>query len=55
MLTFEIFEEFYEKDDWTQYTERFENYIGKKRATLLSSCGAIRNLVAPQYPTEKSS
>ena len=55
------------REDWTSYTERLQQYFtanevtdaGKQRAILLSVCGApiyqlIRNLVAPQKPTEKS-
>lgn len=41
-------EEFQENDNWIEYTERLEHYFtaneitdaGKKRAVLLSSCGA---------------
>ena len=60
-------EEFQENDNWIEYAERLEHYFtaneitdnGKKRAVLLSSCGAktyklIRNLVAPGKPTDKS-
>ena len=60
-------EEFQENDNWIEYAERLEDYFtaneitdnGKKRAVLLSSCGAktyklIRNLVAPGKPTDKS-
>ena len=52
-------------DDWNSYTERLDQYFvandvteaGKKRAILLSSCGAgtyevIKNLVAPKKPTD---
>ena len=54
-------------EDWTAYCERLEQYFtandvddaGKKRAILLSGCGAatyqlVRNLVAPDKPTDKS-
>jgi len=57
----------HQKEDWTAYSERLVEYftandVGetvKKRAILLSVVGAstyqlIRNLVAPQKPTEKS-
>ena len=60
-------EEFQENDNWIEYTERLEHYFtaneitdaGKKRAVLLSSCGAktyklIRNLVSPGKPTDKT-
>ena len=62
-------EEYYEKESWTEYTECLEQYMyfaaneitdrGKKRAVLLSVCGAkthklIRNLVNPRKPTNKS-
>ena len=59
--------EFQETDNWIEYTERLEHYFtaneindaGKKRAMLLSSCGAktnkqIRNLVSPGKPTDKT-
>ena len=59
-------EEYDEKDNWIEYTERLEQYFvaneitdnGKKRADLLSVCGAktyklIRNLVNPRKPTDK--
>ena len=54
-------------EDWTAYCERLEQYFlandvadgAKQRAVLLSVCGAgtyqlIRNLVAPDKPTDKS-
>ena len=54
-------------EEWTAYCERLEQYFlandvedaGKQRAILLSVCGAatyrlIRNLVAPDKPTDKS-
>ena len=54
-----------EAEDWDSYMERLENYFvahdvttaPKKRATLLSECGAptykvIRSLVAPEKPNE---
>ena len=54
-------------EDWTTYGERLEQYFevnavteeGKKRAILLSACGAttyrlIRSLVAPTKPGEKA-
>ncbi len=54
-------------EDWTSYTERVEQYFAandvdsatKQRAILLSACGPstyklIRNLVAPDKPTEKT-
>ena len=54
-------------EDWTSYSERLIEYFtandvneaAKKRAILLSVVGAstyqlIRNLVAPQKPTEKA-
>ena len=60
-------EEYDEKESWIEYTERLEQYFvaneitdsGKKRAVLLSVCGAktyklIRNLVNPRKPTDKS-
>ena len=60
-------EEYDEKESWIEYTERLEQYFaaneitdcGKKRAVLLSVCGAktykrIRNLVNPRRPTDKS-
>ena len=53
-------------EDWTSYSERLKEYFtandveaaAKKRAILLSVVGAstyqlIKNLVAPQKPTEK--
>ena len=56
-----------DREDWTSYTERLEQYFtandmkdaGKQRAILLSVCGPksyqlIRNLVAPNKPTEKT-
>ena len=59
-------EEFQENNNWIEYIERLEHYFtanaitdnGKKRAVLLSLCGAktyklIRNLVAPGKPTDK--
>ena len=55
------------REDWTSYSERLMQYFaandveaaGKRRAILLSVCSAstyrlIRNLVAPQKPTDKS-
>ena len=57
------------REDWVSYTERLSQYFiangitedaaEKKRAILLSVCGAatyqlIRNLSAPEKPTEKS-
>ena len=55
------------KESWIEYTECLEQYFvvneitdnGKKRAVLLSVCGAntynlIRNLVNPRKPTDKS-
>ena len=60
-------EEYDEKDTWVEYMECLEQYFvaneitdnGKKRAVLLSVCGAkmyklIRNLVNPRKPTDKS-
>lgn len=59
-------EEFQENDYWREYTERLGHFTaneitdaGKKRAVLLSSCGAktyklIRNLVSPGKPTDKN-
>ena len=60
-------EEFQENDNWIEYTERQEHYftanritdVEKKRAVLLSSCGAktynlISNLVSPGKPTDKN-
>ena len=60
-------EEYDDKESWMEYTERLEQYFaaneitdkGKKRAVLLSVCGAktyklIRNLVNPRKPTDKS-
>ena len=60
-------EDFQENDNWIEYAERLEHCFtaneitdnGKKRAVLLSSCGAktyklTRNLVAPGKPTDKS-
>ena len=60
-------EEYDKKESWIEYTERLEQYFatnkitdsGKKRAVLLSVCGAktyklIRNLVNPRKPTDKS-
>ena len=57
----------HEKEDWTSYTERLEQYFAasdvqnavKQRALLLSSCGAstyqaIRNLTAPNKLTERT-
>ena len=54
-------------EDWKSYIERVEQYFaandvtaaGKKRAILLSACGAsayqlIRNLLSPAKPDEKS-
>ena len=54
-------------EDWASYTERFTEYFtandvksaDKKRAILLSGVGpstyqVIRNLVAPDKPTEKT-
>ena len=59
--------EYNNDDDWLQYVERLEFYFeaqditdgGKKRATLLSVCGAqtyklICDLVAPQKPKDKT-
>ena len=56
-----------DKEDWTSYTERLQQYFtanevtdaAKQRAVLLSICGPatyqlIRNLVAPDKPTSKS-
>ena len=56
-----------EKEDWTFYSERWEQYFAangitaarKQRAILLSSCGApkyqvIRNLTAPNKPTDRT-
>ena len=68
MSTFGKIEEFSpETGDWTQYTERLEQYFianditaaAKKRAILLSVCGPatynlMRSLVAPKKPSEKS-
>ena len=55
------------KEDWKSYTERLLQYFtandivdaGKRRAILLSSCGAatyrlIKDVIAPQTPTEVS-
>ena len=55
------------KENWKCYTERLQQYFmandvvdaQKQRAILLSACGAptyllIRNLAAPQQPTDKS-
>ena len=55
------------QEDWVSYCERLEQYFvandvknaDKQRAILLSVCGAstyqlIRNLVAPNKPTEKT-
>ena len=55
------------KEDWKSYTERLLQYFtandiddaGKRRAILLSSCGAttyrlIKDVIAPQAPTEVS-
>ena len=60
-------EEYDETESWMEYTERLVQYFaaneitdgGKKRAVLLSVCGAktyklIRNLVNPRKPTDKS-
>ena len=60
-------EEFQENDNWIKHMKWLEHYFTaneitdnrKKRAVLLSSCGAktyklIRNLVAPGKPTDKS-
>lgn len=59
-------EKFQENDYWREYTERLGHFTaneitdaGKKRAVLLSSCGAktyklIRNLVSPGKPTDKN-
>ena len=57
----------HEREDWSAYCERLEQYFaandvvdaGKQRAILLSSCGPetyqlIRNLSAPEKPTEKT-
>ena len=66
MATHSVFGEFIQgQEDWTAYCERLEQYmvandiqdVGKKRAILLSACGAatyqlIRNLVAPGKPTD---
>ena len=54
-------------EDWKTYVERLEQYftandvtaVGKKRAILLSACGAsayqlIRSLLSPATPNEKS-
>ena len=54
-----------EPTEWEDYVERMENYFiahdiksdGKKRAVLLSECGAatyklIRSLVVPHKPSE---
>jgi len=59
-------EEYDEKESWIEYTKRLELYFvaneikdnGKKRAVLLSVCGAktyklIRYLVNPRKPTDK--
>ena len=56
-----------EREDWTSYTERLEQYFEandvvsavKQRTILLSICGAstyqlIRDLVAPTKPISKS-
>ena len=56
-----------DREDWTSYTERLEQYFEandvvsavKQRAILLSICGAstyqlIRDLVAPAKPISKS-
>ena len=52
------------QEDWVSYCERLQQYFvandaknaDKQRAILLSMCGAslIRNLVAPNKPTEKT-
>ena len=60
-------EEFSSENDWTEYTERLEQYFlandvvdgAKKRAILLSSVGSktyglLRSLVAPKKPADKS-
>lgn len=60
-------EEFFSENDWTEYTERLEQYFlandvvdgAKKRAILLSSVGSktyglLRSLVAPKKPADKS-
>ena len=54
-------------EDWKTYVERLEQYfaandvtaVGKKRAILLSACGAsayqlIRSLLSPATPNERS-
>ena len=56
-----------QKEDWTSYSERLQEYFTvndvdvapKKRAILLSVVGAsfyqlVRNMVAPAKPTEKT-
>ena len=68
MATHGVFGEFIQgQEDWTAYCERLEQYtvandikdVGKKHATLLSTCGAatyqlIHNLVVPGKPTDHS-
>ena len=67
MALIDKIEEYDEKESWIEYTERLEQYFaanaitdnGKKRAVLLSVCGArtyklLRNLVDPRKSTAKS-
>ena len=59
--------EYNHEEEWAAYCERLEQYFlandveeaAKQRAIFLSVCGAptyqlIRNLVAPEKPTDKS-
>lgn len=67
MATLGILKEFQEGENWTEFTERLEQYFlandiednGKKRAILLTVCGSatyslMKNLLAPAKPTDKS-
>ena len=68
MVTHGRIEEFNaQRDDWTSYTERLQEYFvaneveeaAKQKAVLLRVVGAetyqlMRSLTAPQKPTEKS-
>ncbi|KAJ8034251.1 hypothetical protein HOLleu_21010 [Holothuria leucospilota] len=67
MATLGILKEFQEGENWTEFTERLEQYFlandiednGKKRTIMLTVCGSVtyslmKNLLAPAKPTDKS-